>query len=378
MSPASTRSCARGTPSGRRRCSCGQTATSTTRRGSCTSSTSRRSCWATSTAARGTRAKGWRHDLAQLAAAADGDPHHGRAPRGAHGPARAGGSPSRLVLRPAGDRPLHRTADGGLQPGNRQLRRSRRLRPQPRRRRLAQSGAWTDRSRARRAARARPRERNDPARLDAERQPQPLARDEALRDARHRTRGGRGVQPPLHLLRRPLDRVYGPFDNFGFEGVVPLAYVVFALALTFVVGVLWRRTAPAVIVGFAAYVGARLFVQDWLRQRFAAPLSATWAPHASGPRLDRAWVLAQVPSDKAGHPFTGGAAVLQTCARSFGKGVKGLDPHCLMRHGAGYNHAVWQPASRFWEFQGIETALFGGVALLLLAFASLWLRHRAA
>ncbi|HZT94870.1 MAG TPA: hypothetical protein VE985_10380 [Gaiellaceae bacterium] len=176
----------------------------------------------------------------------------------------------------------------------------------------------------------------------------------------------------------PLDRVYGPFDNFGFEGVVPLAYVVFALALTFVVGVLWRRTAPAVIVGFAAYVGARLFVQDWLRQRFAAPLSATWAPHASGPRLDRAWVLAQVPSDKAGHPFTGGAAVLQTCARSFGKGVKGLDPHCLMRHGAGYNHAVWQPASRFWEFQGIETALFGGVALLLLAFASLWLRHRAA
>jgi hypothetical protein len=177
---------------------------------------------------------------------------------------------------------------------------------------------------------------------------------------------------------RPLDHVYGPFDNFGFEGVVPLAYVLFALALAFAVGVLWRRTAPAVILGFAAYVASRLFVQSWLRQRFDTPLSATWGPHTSGPRLDRAWVLSEVPSNKAGHPFTGGAQVLQSCSRSLGKGVKGLDPNCLMRHGAGYNHALWQPASRFWEFQGIETALFGGIALVLLAFAAWWLQRRAA
>jgi hypothetical protein len=177
---------------------------------------------------------------------------------------------------------------------------------------------------------------------------------------------------------RPLDRVYGPFDNFGFEGVVPLAYVLFALALALAVGVLWRRTAPAVIVGFAAYVGARLFVQSWLRQRFVRPLTATWGPHATGPRLDRAWVLLQVPSDKAGRPFTGNAQVLQSCSRNLGKGIKGLDPHCLMQHGAGYNHAVYQPASRFWEFQGIETALFGGAALVLLAFAAWWLQRRAA
>jgi hypothetical protein len=177
---------------------------------------------------------------------------------------------------------------------------------------------------------------------------------------------------------RPLDSVDGPFDNFGFEGVVPLAYVLFALALAFAVGVLWRRTAPAVLVAFVAYVASRLFVQSWLRQRFETPLSATWGPHGAGPNLARAWTLWEGPSNRAGRPFTGGEAVLQSCSKSLGKGVKSFDPQCLMRHGAGYNHVIYQPASRFWEFQGIETALFGGVALLLLAAAATWLVRRPA
>ncbi len=41
-------------------------------------------------------------------------------------------------------------------------------------------------------------------------------------------------------------------------------------------------------------------------------------------------------------------------------------------------HTVFQPASRFWELQGIETALFGGTALLLIAFAAWWTHERTA
>jgi hypothetical protein len=41
-----------------------------------------------------------------------------------------------------------------------------------------------------------------------------------------------------------------------------------------------------------------------------------------------------------------------------------------------YNLAVFQPASRFWLFQGIETAIFGGLALILLAFAVWWTQNR--
>jgi hypothetical protein len=172
--------------------------------------------------------------------------------------------------------------------------------------------------------------------------------------------------------RRPLDHVFGRFDgtSFDLEGTVSLGYVLFALGLGLAVGVVWRRTAPAVIASFLGYVACRLFVDSWLRQRLVTPLSATWRGNAGGPNLNNDWVLSSGISDRAGHLFGGNFEILQACGRVSFKGTKALNGQCLARHGAGYNHAVWQPASRFWEFQGIETALFAGVGLLLIAFAA--------
>jgi hypothetical protein len=172
--------------------------------------------------------------------------------------------------------------------------------------------------------------------------------------------------------RAPLDHVYGRFDgtSFDLEGTVSLGYVLFALGLALAIGVVWRRTAPAVIASFLAYVGCRLFVDGWLRQRYVTPVSATWSINGGGPNLNNDWVLSSGMSDRAGHLFGGNFAVLQACGRVAAKGDKVLNAQCLARHGAGYNHAVWQPASRFWEFQGIETALFAGVGILLIAFAA--------
>jgi hypothetical protein len=170
--------------------------------------------------------------------------------------------------------------------------------------------------------------------------------------------------------RRPFDRLYGRWDRFDFEGIVPVAYVLFALGLALAVGVLVRRSTAALIVAFGAYVAGRVFVESWLRQRFITPLSATWRLNAPGPNLSHALVVREGPSDKAGHFFTGSSSAFQSCAKTGPKGDMTLDPRCMARHGAGFTHALYQPASRFWEFQGIETALFGGIALLLLAFAA--------
>lgn len=172
--------------------------------------------------------------------------------------------------------------------------------------------------------------------------------------------------------RGPFDAVFGSFSDsvFDFEGTVPIAYFLFALGLGLAVGVVFRRTAPAMVVAFLAYFGARISVDTWLRQHFMTPLTATWGPNANGSNLSRAWILFEGPSNRAGHVFTGSFPALQRCVSAAPGGVKSVDSNCLARLGANYVHAVYQPASRFWEFQGIETALFGGIALLLIAFAA--------
>ena len=168
--------------------------------------------------------------------------------------------------------------------------------------------------------------------------------------------------------QRPFDQIYGRWDKFDFDWIVPLGYALFALGLALAIGVLLRRSALTLVIAFAIYVAGRLFVESWLRKRFIAPLSETL--HTQAPKSGNAWIISEAPSDKAGHTFAASPGLFQDCTKTGPKGDRILDPSCLARHGAGYTHVVYQPASRFWEFQGIETALFGGVALLLIAFAA--------
>jgi hypothetical protein len=179
--------------------------------------------------------------------------------------------------------------------------------------------------------------------------------------------------------RAPLDNLHGRLENvFDFEGTVGIGYVLFALGLSLAVGVVWRRTVPALIAGFAGYVVVRVFVQNWLRERYESPLTITW-PARSGfdkPELARAWILELHPSDRLGHVITAPDRAMQTCERVVGEGPKIVDPSCLPT--GLYNHAVYQPASRFWLFQGIETALFAGIGVALIGFAAWWIHERIA
>lgn len=165
---------------------------------------------------------------------------------------------------------------------------------------------------------------------------------------------------------------------FDFEGIVSFGYVLFALGLALAIGAVWRRAVPALIIAFAGYTVARIVVQGWLRQRYETPLTSTWpmSKGFAGPNLDRGWVLSEQPSDRLGHPWRQSLDVIQLCSRTAGGTLKAIDPACLARHGAGFNHAVYQPASRFWLFQGVETALFGGAAVVLILFAAWWVHER--
>jgi hypothetical protein len=166
--------------------------------------------------------------------------------------------------------------------------------------------------------------------------------------------------------------------NYDFEGTVIFGYGLFALGLAVAVGAVWRRAVPALIVSFGGYFAARIFVDTWLRQRLVSPVSATWKAAAAGPDLNKDWVLSEGPSDRLGHYIglhTGDVGV-GTAIHVPEKCVYAVGPPVPSCRPGGFIHAVYQPASHFWVLQGFETALFGGIALLLIAFAAWWTHER--
>jgi hypothetical protein len=170
----------------------------------------------------------------------------------------------------------------------------------------------------------------------------------------------------LTWWRAPLVRISGRMDNgvFDLEGIVPLAYALFALGLALAVGAVWRRAVPALVVAFAGYFAVRVFVDTTVRQHLIAPVAKTFRDNgAPDPVLNHAWVIDQYPSDRFGHAV---ASSVGPCG-----------PGCRVATPSDYIHAVFHPASHFWPLQGIEGALFGGVGLALLAFAAWWTLRRA-
>jgi hypothetical protein len=185
--------------------------------------------------------------------------------------------------------------------------------------------------------------------------------------------------------RTPFVKLDGRLENasYDFEGIVVFGYVLFALGLAVAVGAIWRKAVPALIVAYGGYFAARIFVDTFLRKHLVTPLSVTWPASKPGPDLSEALVISAGPSNKAGH-YLGG----------FGPGpalhvAKGTSEQCIVKlgpnaatgpcpHARGYMHAVYQPASHFWALQGVETAIFGGIGVLLILLAAWWTHERTA
>ncbi|HEX8727433.1 MAG TPA: ABC transporter permease subunit [Ktedonobacterales bacterium] len=167
---------------------------------------------------------------------------------------------------------------------------------------------------------------------------------------------------------------------YDFEGIVPVAYAVFALALGIAAGVLIRRTVPAMVVAAVGFLAVRLPMEFLLRPRFQPPLTrtqdilATITPTASDP-LQTAWTLNQGWADAAGHPLAD-ATVFQACDPQTLNSKLDLI-HCIHNHGW-LAFTTYQPDNRFWTFQGIEAATVVALAVALLALAIWRLRKRIA
>jgi hypothetical protein len=184
----------------------------------------------------------------------------------------------------------------------------------------------------------------------------------------------------------PFNQIYGRFDpqSFDFEGVAPLAYMVFAVALAILAGTLLGRSIPAMVVTLVGFFIARVGIVVYARPNYQAPITQTWDALARAPQIDRqAWQIESGWIDTAGNKMAADH-VLATCNTTGGPGatVGSSADHnpvlqCIHAHGW-LNFVTYQPADRFWLFQGIEAALFLALAGVCVALTFWWVCRRAA
>jgi ABC-2 family transporter protein len=145
---------------------------------------------------------------------------------------------------------------------------------------------------------------------------------------------------------------------FSERGIAPAGYAAFAFTLGVLAGLLIRRTVPAMAVTLVVFTAAQ-FAMRAVRGHLIAPLHAV----TYFPALPRGVAPGSAPVNIPG-------AWIYSAHLASGTGQNGRP---------GFKALVtYQPASRFWLFQGYETAIYLALALALAATCVWLIRRRLA
>ena len=176
--------------------------------------------------------------------------------------------------------------------------------------------------------------------------------------------------------------------RFDLMGLVPVAYSVFALALGIAAGALLRRTLPAMIVTLAGFIAVRSLVTLLLRQHYMSAVTVFYKVTGGFTPPGSFWQLASGVLGPNGQPIdqnTDGnvvagipASYLPASCAAPGRGPFTPPPSCAqaLTHFRGF--LTYQPADRYWAFQGIETGIFLVLAAALIAVTAAVLLRRDA
>ncbi len=162
---------------------------------------------------------------------------------------------------------------------------------------------------------------------------------------------------------------------FATHGIAPLGYAAFSFALGTAVGALIRRTVPAMAVTLAIFAAAQIAIPLWVRPHLTPPhrtvvsgpsffesagLSVGTLKASIVPGQPEAWILSSAAINAAGQPVS---TIPAPCLSSLqGKGASPNAGACMASRGI-REAITYQPASRYWPFQWIETGIFLALAL---------------
>jgi hypothetical protein len=179
--------------------------------------------------------------------------------------------------------------------------------------------------------------------------------------------------------------------RFDIMGIVPVGYAVFATALGITAGALLRRTLPAIAVTLAGFIAVRTVIFLLLRQSFMTAVTSYFPVGSGFTPAGSAWQLGAGFVGAGGQPIllplsTNGAVIggaggvglpvsslPAACQQLAGNGRLGRAAYhavvsCAQAHGI-RGYVTYQPAWRYWAFQGIETGIFLLLAAALIAVA---------
>ena len=194
----------------------------------------------------------------------------------------------------------------------------------------------------------------------------------------------------------PIDRVGGfpvgtsqlsRFDPivFGTRGIVPIGAAALAFMIGVTAGLLVRRTIPAMGLTLAVFAAALISMPLWISPHLITPaqytrpvaaslttMQMTSSGQLSDPvtSLPGAWILTDQIITAQGKVFSlPQVAACQTGTQSQCDAYLGRQP---LRQ-----HVVYQPASRYWAFQILETLIWLAIALALTGFCTWRIRRPA-
>ena len=175
---------------------------------------------------------------------------------------------------------------------------------------------------------------------------------------------------------------------FATHGITPLGYAAFGFVLGVTAGVLVRRAVPAMAVTLAIFAAVQFAMPLWVRPHLIPPSQMTATTQATQATLNGfrggtaltasivpgqpgAWIISSGGVNAAGQPVSmlpapcvpRAATPAPRTASVFESGLQ----HCM--DSLGIREVVtYQPASRYWPIQGIETAIFLALALAMAGY----------
>jgi len=213
-----------------------------------------------------------------------------------------------------------------------------------------------------------------------------------------------------------------PYSTFDVRNIVPVGYALFAFALGVALGVLIKRTLPAMAATFVGYGVIRVLYNLHIRPhlmtplttttKFFAPFSTGTGPAGKGPSLREALVVSNttlkagkvigqnggigsngefnfsLPNRAGGHAIFDGVG---RCPNVFPAAVRppigteihsGPGPATVKAMNTCINsfHLTsvlkYQPLDRYWTFQWYELGSYLILAALLSVFSFWWVRRR--